>query len=524
MKHTQTNWILRLIFTLFHIGFLCMLSLHGQNFLPYSNQEIEKTQMYIKGNVFQKDFLLFVDLLQKCHPAFAPESNPPFDIDTVLRNGYQWADSCHSAKELWRRIQQTLTLLNDGHTTLMPDININMIYPIVLFFNDNGVHIRGINEEHKQCLGKQISQFNGHSLKEVFDGFRKITSSDNENYFKNKLATFIQLHSMWEYTPYYSPDSILHISFTDGTNISVPPISRDKIKIVMQESPVDNRSIRQNSKTPFIYTVIKDKRICYLQFNACMDQNSVRWQYLTKYPDIPASKLEELVSKYPRFDTFLNEMFETIRRDSIKTLIIDVRNNVGGNSALCDTLLSHLKSDKYIKRMHSFTRFSELWKQQYPALAAEYEMTFAKLNQPLEMGKLYDNYKLALSRPEQKVENLTTNNEDDHSIFKGKVIFIQDAQTYSSAGILITLAQDNNIGTIIGEKSSYKPCNYGDILAWQLPNTQLKGYVSHKIFIRPNIDKCNEDHIAPTVHLSPDWEDLIKGKDICWEWILDNVE
>lgn len=520
MKNNHLNWALRFFFTILSIEALCLVSLHGQNFIRYSNQEIEKTETYIKGNPYQKDFLLFIDILQKSHPSFASEADFPFNIGALTRTGYQWADSCQSTKELWCHMQQIATLLNDGHTTLMPEINTDMIYPVILFLDDQGLYIRGINEEYRYCLGKQISQFNEHSLENIFDYFRRITSSDNDIYFKNKLVNFIQMYSMWDYTPYCSPDSILHIAFTDGTNVSVSPISRDKIKIAMQESSVEYKSIRQNSKTPFHYTVVKEKKICYFQFNSCIDQSSVRSQYLARYPDMPAEKLEELSSQYPRFDLFLDEMFETIRKDSIATLVIDVRNNAGGDSNLCDILLSRLKSSKNTEYMHSYTRFSELWKQQYPVLATEYEKVFAKLQRPFEMGELYDNYANPSSQPEQKAERYFLKNKNENLIFKGNVIFIQNAKTYSSAGILVTVAQDNGIGITIGEKSSYKPCTYGDLLAWQLPNTKLKGYVSHKIFIRPNAEKCSESYLTPTVYLCPNWENVLEGKDIYWEWVL----
>lgn len=80
-----------------------------------------------------------------------------------------------------------------------------------------------------------------------------------------------------------------------------------------------------------------------------------------------------------------------------------------------------------------------------------------------------------------------------------------------------------NRDDVIGDKSSYRPCSYGDILSWQLPNTKIKGFVSHKLFNRPSLDKCEEDFIIPDVHLQADWKDIIEGKDIYWDWVLKNA-
>lgn len=119
-------------------------------------------------------------------------------------------------------------------------------------------------------------------------------------------------------------------------------------------------------------------------------------------------------------------------------------------------------------------------------------------------------------------DELFVRNKDSGKIFKGQVIFIQNASTYSSAGLLVTDAVDNLVGIVIGSKSSFKPCHYGDMLAWQLKNTGIKGYVSHKFFTRPNTVKCIEEDISPSVSVSYTLEDVLKGEDVYWKWIMDN--
>jgi hypothetical protein len=212
-------------------------------------------------------------------------------------------------------------------------------------------------------------------------------------------------------------------------------------------------------------------------------------------------------------------MFQSIQKNKIGTLVIDVRNNGGGNSGLCDELLAWLKPVKYTTSGHSSIRFSELWKQSYPTMASKYEQLLAGMHQSLEMGNLYS--QPGPSRQEELNKNVLMNN-DDKKIFNGKVIFIQSDKTLSSAGLLITAAIDNDIGMVIGDRSSYKPCHFGDLLYWELPGTKIRGTVSHKIFMRPNSEKCGEESLTPAVYLSPVFRDVLDGKDICWEWILKN--
>jgi len=515
------------------IELLQLFPLYGQDsdFKQYSNPSIESSAKYKTGNIYQKDLLLFIDILKECHPAFSSGYKFPFNIDSIAKEGYYWAAQCKDVTRLKSYLQTISTLLNDGHTSLQPDINKNFIYPFIFFIDNEKIYLSGINKEYDSFLGKQIDKINGHPIFNVLNSFRKIICSDNDVYFIDKVNGFMQLYSVWKDNPYCLPDSSLSLTFTDNTSVSLHPISTQQINMSLQQSKNQINSIRENTKQPFLYKLLPEQSICYLQFNACIDQSSLRSQYYMNNSNKIPEDADKKLAQYPRFDIFLKEMFQKIESRKIKTLVIDVRNNEGGNSKLCEVLLSWLKIEKGIKYGTSSIRFSNLWKQQYPVLAAEYEQTFAENQLPFEMGKLYKSSFLSnLTKAKKetsiydKIDEFFVKNEDSDKIFKGNVIFIQNTKTFSSAGFLIITALDNNIGIVIGDRSSYKPCNYGDMLSWVLPNTKIKGFVSHKIFNRPNADRCNDDYLLPDFYLSPSWADILGNRDIYWEWILNNIK
>ena len=190
---------------------------------------------------------------------------------------------------------------------------------------------------------------------------------------------------------------------------------------------------------------------------------------------------------------------------------------------LCKQLLSWLKPIKEINKSKVQIRFSKLWEQQYPLLSEKYKNILSNKGDDYELGRLYDVSYLSEKKdsfPFQRNENIYTVNTDSDKVFNGNVIFIQNSNTYSSAGMLVTESIDNEIGLVVGGNSSYKPCSYGDLLAWELPNTKVKGYVSHKVFNRPNMDECDESHIRPTVYIPNKWSDFLVGNDACWDWIV----
>ncbi|MDR3046435.1 MAG: hypothetical protein LBU51_02320, partial [Bacteroidales bacterium] len=391
------------------IMLLNVLPAEGQNpdFKTYSSLNIENSYAYKDGNMYQKDLLLFLDILKQCHPAFAPESDFPFNIDSIANEGYQVVSNYQSVNQLKNYLQAIATLLNDGHTTLFPDINNNLIYPFTFFLDKQNAYLLGINKEYESVLGKQILQINGQPFFEVLNSFRQAISSDNEVYFLDKVNGFMQLYSIWAHNPYCLSDSSLALTFTDGTNISIRPISKQGINIVQQQTQAPSNSPRQNTKQPFQYTILPEKDICYLQFNTCTDQGTLRYQYYMNNPNELSEDLEKKLSQYPRFDNFLSEMFQAIETNKIQTLVIDVRGNSGGNSKLCDILLSWLKPIANIKSESSLIRFSELWAQHYPALATEYKQILADAQLPFEIGKLYDNSFL-----------FSLSNEQESSVFE----------------------------------------------------------------------------------------------------------
>ncbi|MDR1682789.1 MAG: hypothetical protein LBS25_05310 [Candidatus Symbiothrix sp.] len=509
---------------------LLSLSIESQNFdfIQYSNPAVVNSENYKSGNLFQKDFLLYMDILKQSHPAFSPGQKLPLNIDSIVAAGYQWTANCQTISELQIYLQKIATLLNDGHTTIFPNYNMNAIYPFQIFFDKDDVYLRAVNKEFESTLGKKIVKINHSPVLTVINSFKSVISSDNDVYFRDKVKNQMQIFSTWEGNPYLAADSTLALTFADNSTALIKPVNRTQLNIVSVNAQGVTNSPRENTKTPFLYKLLPERNICYLQFNSCSDQSTLRQQFLSSGQTITEQQ-EQILSQIPRFDTFLNEMFDAIAKNNIKTLVVDVRNNSGGNSRLCELLISWLKPVEALKSETSSIRFSELWEMQYPLLANEYKTGFAQKGVAFEYGKLYESSYLSQfensdTTSYSKMNEYFQQNEDKNKIFKGKVVFIQNANTYSSAGLLITGVTDNNIGTVIGTKSSYRPCHYGDLLLFTLPNTNIKGFVSHKIFYRPDQEKCNAAYLVPAVEIESSWNDVLNGNDKYWEWILGNYE
>ncbi|MGM9868608.1 MAG: S41 family peptidase [Sodaliphilus sp.] len=229
----------------------------------------------------------------------------------------------------------------------------------------------------------------------------------------------------------------------------------------------------------FAFQIFEEPSICYLQFNQCADARTKR------------------NSALPRFDTFLDSMFHQMDSLKVQTLVVDVQYNNGGSSNLCDELMARLYPIHLLKNLSSQMRFSNL--------AAAYNPRIAVAKTAWENEGHAEELYTFPNRPPKPM---------DIPIFKGKVVWVQSKKTFSSAGILITLARDNHVGEIIGETSTYSPSHYGEVLPYRLPNTGVLGSISCKYFTRPDAQHADDPCLEPDTPLN------LSNKEAAWTHIL----
>lgn len=267
----------------------------------------------------------------------------------------------------------------------------------------------------------------------------------------------------------------------------IDPVSLAKKKgeknVNATDDNVSSTAVMAHGGDLFHYRLFPEHSLCYLQFNQCQDART--------------AGNEEL----PRWDTMLDEMFAQMKEQDIQTLVVDAQYNNGGSSMLCDELLIRLRPLDKLERFTTSLRFSNLMGTFNPRIVIAKQAWE-------EAGHIDELYQM----PEGKVSPDFVQPE----VYKGNVVFIQSAKTYSSAGILMTLARDNRLGTILGQTSTFSPSHYGEILPFTLPNTGELGSVSTKFFARPDSTRLYDKVLEPTVRLD------LSDKEAAWQFIVNH--
>ncbi|WP_040197239.1 S41 family peptidase [Candidatus Soleaferrea massiliensis] len=153
----------------------------------------------------------------------------------------------------------------------------------------------------------------------------------------------------------------------------------------------------------------------------------------------------------------LREFFTQVKEKKIAHVILDLRENGGGNSQCANEFLRYLDIDSY-KDYGSRTRYSFLHFSTDPGITAN-----------------------------KRAAELT---------FQGKLYLLTSRKTFSSAVMFAALLYDNQLATVIGEPAGNAPSCYGDVLTYQLPNSKLTFSTTYKYFIRPDAQNT-ADTILP---------------------------
>ena len=176
----------------------------------------------------------------------------------------------------------------------------------------------------------------------------------------------------------------------------------------------------------------------------------------------------------------VDSIFARIRMDSIDNLIIDIRNNPGGNSELADYLISCIYSKPYKGNSIILIKRSE---QYYKYMRGYFSWWFKPF---LTFIKQINDYK---QTPVGMVYEDMKGFKNPINIkyrFKGKIYLLINSNTFSTALGFATVIKDYEIGHIIGEQTKSEVNEFGDIYPFDLPNSGLWVWTSAKRYIRPS--------------------------------------
>lgn len=374
--------------------------------------ENEENSIQDQKSIYLEDALNLITVLEDTHPAFVLgdishnyEQEKQKFIDSITKDT--------NKDEFTYLVQKYLTLLQDGHTKIQRNINTQ-------FLNLNcyvvGEKLFLLNEDGS-LSENQVTQIGGVSINKIY--------ATVQTYFvaENDIAKDLN-NNMWALN-----HEVLKLAGCD--------INNNPVDITIEQNGVISEKriefIKKNIYESYNYsTEIESKMIndiFYIDMNICNVNSALENQIV---------KLKEAI------------------KNGTTKIIIDVRDNPGGNSSACEKLLKAM--DMRVPSYGVYVRYSELAHNQYKTVPSK---GFKQLDPDKNTAKRNESIEL---------------------------VILMNEKTFSSATMMATYVKDGSLGTVIGAPSSNSPSSYGDILYYRMPNSSIDVSISYKRFLRPDTE------------------------------------
>lgn len=416
-----------------------------------------------------EDIDYFVKTLEDVHPNLYDRVSRKVFTDSV-ENLKRCIPGSLGENELFLDISRLGALVQDGHTgngysyfMRRGNLLLRRIFPYKIKVEDDRIHVTG-NYSYKDDIpaGSEIVRINGLTPREFINQMSALLSYETLPY-RNSLIANPMFIAIWndfkEYVVEYRlPQSseLRSITASGGIYARIQFIR----SLTALRQPYEFRGLGENTG--------------YIGFYQCSD-------------------LE-------RFKGFLKETFETVKNKRMSHLIIDVRRNGGGNSALGDEFMQYISRKPFRAFDRVTIKVSEEILSLYP------DWTDLSKRQP---GSLYDIPEIPL-----------TPLRENPLRFDGNCILLTSRHTFSSASDFASAFRCFDVGAIVGAETGGITVCYGDVYSFALPHSKFGFGVSYKRFT----NACGVDDrrgVIPDYFIESSVSEEGKGEDTVLEFAVE---
>ena len=354
-------------------------------------------------------------------------------------------------KEYYKLVAPLVASIADGHTTIKFAGNKFMddesnLFPYIAKISYSNPQII-VNEYVYDTLsvipnGSEIISINGISAKQIIEKIAENTSGESKEY-RIKTASNVFLGALL--FTFFDFNDNFKVKFKIDNKViekQIPAIKFSELRKAVQskKKPTENKTV------PNYSLVLKsESKTAIIDFRFFNDENA--------------------------FKNFLDSSFNIIRKEKITNLIIDIRENGGGNSKLGDQLLQFISKNKFTQFVKTIIKYSQIQKNFFKA-NCETDSTNCETYNYLKEQKngkteTFDDQKLI---------------EPNSNIFNGEVYLLTSLKTFSSASTFAQCFKHYKLGTIVGEETGGWIVAYGDKITTTLPISKLSLTISQKKF------------------------------------------
>ncbi len=213
------------------------------------------------------------------------------------------------------------------------------------------------------------------------------------------------------------------------------------------------------------------------------------------------------------YKAFLADAFQQIDELRIQHLIIDIRENNGGNDEMADELFSYLAEDSYNFNREGRTRYVK-----FPETLKSYIQTWGDNPWYFKLKpkgkKTDDGYYIFKENLTQSARN------SDKKIYQGKSYLLTSSANTSLAFYTAYRFKYQQLGTIVGQETggNLNDINGGQILFLRLPNSGIE--IDFPVMGGFSTQKQPNSGVRPDIEVEYTVQDITEERDLEMEEVL----
>ena len=231
----------------------------------------------------------------------------------------------YTDNEINYEMSRIVSQMGDTHTGV--NLSVEKMYPISLYWYDEGIYIVDADERYKDLLYSKVISLNEIPIEEVANAFKGVFfTGANENWFKNQVMYYIISEELLKFVGVIQEDEIaLQIQKPDGTEekVMMLPITREEQQPIQDESVYKTPFYQSHPYDNYWYEYLPDKKTMYVCYRSAVQM-----------PEKPT-------------EIFAKELFDAIKEQDVEKLVIDVRENQGGGDPVFTPIYKSIKKSKF---------------------------------------------------------------------------------------------------------------------------------------------------------------------------------
>lgn len=466
---------------------ILLLILNFGNNQAHSQTE---TELFFKEKIPTKLLLADIDTLISLHKKYDPSYyyfTSETKIDSIVWHMKSKINEPKNRIEFKRIVKPYIVSIGERHNAIYYSnrsyndyyySTVGRVLPFKIYYLKGKYYIHQSKDKEEIIPnGSELKKVNGNSIHVIDSIFRQSFLRDGT--IEPPIAYTINNNRFWDnYISWVHQESIIDTTMSISYML---PNANSVITKKVTGQKVRKVQVREKPLKPFEYRLLTDS-IAYIKIDDFDDR--IKW-------------------KTRHFLKFYKKSFSALADDKIPYLILDIRNNTGGNSDLPVELAKYfINEEEFV--LNSKTVISQKkikWNNR-------------------KVINIGDGFKKG-SNGEWYMEEELVKNDKIQSFFKGKLILLINEDSYSATTWLASFIKENNLGVIVGRETTGhcggSTSSYGNIFS--LPNSKLQHHIGYMRTEYPHKNQSFGRGVIPDIIVEYSFEEVIEKKDV----ILDSA-